>query len=813
MTKYNVTGMSCAACSSRVEKAVLSVSGVEKCSVNLLTNSMTVEGSVNPSDVILAVKKAGYGASTVGNDKKDPENNETDNELKKIIIRLCISGAFLLVLMYFSMGHMLSLPTPFANNPIAFALVQLLLSGICLVINQKFFISGFKGAIKGAPNMDTLVSIGSLASFTYSTCALFVMSYSVMHGNILQAKSYMHDLYFEAAAMIPVLITVGKLLESYSKGKTTNAIKSLMKLAPDTATVEKDGVEKLILSKDIQKDDIIVVRAGERIAIDGQIIEGKASVDESSLTGESMPTEKQVGDTVYASTVSLSGFVRVRATKVGEDTTLSKIIKMVTDAAATKAPVSKIADKVSGIFVPVIIGIAAVTFILWLLLGETVGFAIARAVSVLVISCPCALGLATPVAVMVASGVGAKNGILFKNGAAIENTGKLKFIAFDKTGTITNGTPVVTDVLSFDDRLLKYASSVEKKSEHPLSKAVLDYAKKENIYLLPVDDFETIAGKGVTATVDGVNFYGGSLDFISGVVSINEQALQQINQFTEKGKTVLVFASEEMLFGAIAVADTLKEDSKQAISSLHKMGVRTVMLTGDNIKTATVIAKNVGIDKVIAGVLPDEKAKHIEKLKKQGKTAMVGDGINDAPALTVADVGIAIGAGTDIAIDSADVVLVNSKLTDVVSALKLGRKTLSKIYQNLFWAFFYNALGIPLAAGAFISLLGFKLNPMFGAAAMSLSSFCVVSNALLINFVKFHKPNKKENKKMEKIFKVEGMMCPHCEAHVKTALEKIVGVEKAEPSHKDGIVKVTLVSDVDDSVIKNEITAAGYKAL
>ena len=819
MDKYSVTGMSCAACSARVEKAVSTVDGVTSCSVNLLTNSMTVEGTASAEVIISAVEKAGYGAklsSDTSENKTADKEKLPDSETGKLLKRFLFSLGFLLVLMYITMGHnMFSLPLPsfLSENCMALALTELLLAAVVMVINQKFFINGFKGLVRLAPNMDTLVSIGSGAAFVYSTFVTFRISAAVMNQDISLATKYLHDLYFESAAMILALITLGKMLESYSKGKTTNALKSLMELAPDTATVIRDGVETIIPASQVQKNDVFVVRPGERFAVDGIITEGETTADESSLTGESMPVDKTVNSKVSASTVNLSGFVVCRATEVGEDTSFSKIIKMVSDAAATKAPIAKAADKVSGVFVPVVIAIAVVTGTLWLIFGSTVGFAVARAISVLVISCPCALGLATPVAIMVSSGVGAKNGILFKTAAALEYTGKIKTVVFDKTGTVTKGSPAITDIISASEDLLPCAYSLEQKSEHPLAKAVVSYAKQKAIEPFGTEEFQTVAGKGITAKINDELIVGGNYKFVSDYIKIPEEYTVKAENFTAEGKTILWFARGTEFLGFIAVADTIKEESAKAISTLHKMGIRTVMLTGDNPKTAAAIADKAGIDEVIAGVLPDGKAQAIEKLRSQGRVAMVGDGINDAPALTTADIGVAIGAGTDVAIDAADVVLVNSKLSDVPAAIALGRKTLRNIRENLFWAFFYNSIGIPLAAGAFINLLGWEMNPMFGAAAMSLSSFCVVTNALRLNFVNLKNKPKKEKIKMEKIFKVEGMMCPHCEAHVKTALEKISGVEKAEPSHKDGIVKVTFSAEVDDAVIKNEITAAGYKVL
>lgn len=811
MKKYTVTGMSCAACSSRVEKAVLKVDGVTSCSVNLLTNSMLVDGTASEADIVEAVTCAGYGVALPK--KQQSAIKSVDDDIKRIVHRLAWSLAFLAVLMYISMGHsMLGLPLPafIADNCVSNGLCQLIISAAVMVINQKFFINGFKALAKRAPNMDTLVALGSAAAFVYSTYALFAMSSAVSNGDAALAMSYMHDLYFESAAMILALITLGKMLEARSKGKTTNALKSLMDLAPKTASVVRDGREYTVSVDDVKKDDIFVVRPGESIPVDGVIIEGSASADESALTGESMPVDKVQGDTVFVSSVNLSGFIRCRATSAGEDTTLAKIIRMVSDAAATKAPISKIADRVSGIFVPVVMAISLITAIAWLLLGSTPGFAVARAVSVLVISCPCALGLATPVAVMVGSGVGAKNNILFKTASALENAGKIKNIALDKTGTVTNGTPTVTDILCDTDnaQLLSVAAALESKSEHPLAKAVMGYV---NVDIPSVTDFSVLPGNGLFAKLDGDDIRGGKLDYISQFVNVPDSLKEKADLLQGEGKTLLWFCKNSTLLGAFAVADTIKPDSRKAVKLMRDMGIRVVMLTGDNEITAKAIAKQAGIDEVIAGVLPDGKAEAVNSIKKNGKTAMVGDGINDAPALTAADVGIAIGAGTDIAVDAADIVLMKSSLMDAYTAVRLSRATLRNIHQNLFWAFFYNSIGIPLAAGVFIPLLGWQLNPMFGAAAMSLSSFCVVTNALRLNFFKIK--NTKENIIMEKTFNIEGMMCPHCENRVKTALEALGTVQKAEVSHKTGTAVVTFSEQTPDELIEKTIESQGYKVV
>lgn len=838
MQQYNVNGMSCAACSARVEKAVSKLENVSSCSVSLLTNSMGVEGSATPQEIIKAVEDAGYSASLKGAEKaKSADNADVlkDTETPMILKRLIASLAFLLVLMYFSMGHMIGLPLPpfFDGNHVAMGLVQLLLAAIVMVINQKFFISGFKGIIHRAPNMDTLVALGSGTAFAYSTFSLFMMTDAQLHGDHAAVMSYMNEFYFESAAMILTLITVGKLLEAKSKGRTTNALKSLMSLSPKTAVVERNGVETEIGIDEVNRGDVFIVRAGGSIPVDGTIIEGSCAVDESALTGESVPVDKTAGDSVSAATINRSGYIRCQATRVGEDTTLSQIIKMVSDAAATKAPIAKIADKVSGIFVPAVIAIAVVTLVIWLLLGESVGFALARAISVLVISCPCALGLATPVAIMVGSGVGARNGILFKNAVSLEETGKLKTVVLDKTGTITRGEPVVTDIVAngSEGELLSAAVSLESRSEHPLAKAVMQYAEEKNISAKEISDYQTFAGNGLSAVCNSETLRGGNLAFISEGCLVPENIKQQAESLAEQGKTPLFFSQGNKLLGIIAVADVVKPDSPAAIAELKKMGLRVVMLTGDNEKTATAIGKAAGVDEVIAGVLPDEKAAQVNRLRQSGKTAMVGDGINDAPALTAADVGIAIGAGTDVAIDAADVVLMKSRLSDVPAAIKLGRATLRNIYENLFWAFIYNVIGIPLAAGAFIALFGWKLNPMFGAAAMSLSSFCVVTNALRLNFARIRSKTEstpapagvninevkikveKEKPTMTVTMKINGMMCGHCEARVKKTLESIPQVEKAEVSHTENRAVVTLKEDVPFSVLKEAVEAQDYEVV
>ena len=853
MEQYNVTGMSCAACSARVEKAVKKVPGVTSCSVSLLTNSMGVEGTASPAAILSAVQEAGYGASPKTSSASKASDASTDldaladHETPKLKRRLIASLGFLLVLMYFSMGHMMwgwPLPRWFDGNHIAMGLVQLLLAGIVMVINQKFFINGFKGLIHGAPNMDTLVALGSMASFVWSTYALFAMTRAQVDGNDELVMHYMMEFYFESAAMILTLITVGKMLEARSKGKTTDALKSLMKLAPKTATLVRDGAEVTVAIADVQKGDVFVVRPGENIPVDGVVLEGTSAVNESALTGESIPVDKAVGDKVSAATTNQSGFLRCEATRVGEDTTLAQIIKMVSDAAATKAPIAKIADTVSGFFVPAVISIAVVTTIVWLLLGHELGYALARGISVLVISCPCALGLATPVAIMVGNGLGAKNGILFKTAASLEAAGRTQIVALDKTGTITSGEPRVTDILPAEgvseSELLTLAASLEQKSEHPLAKAVLAYAETETIACPDVTDFAALPGNGLSARLDGMEIYGGNAEFIAAKASVPAELQAEAARLAAEGKTPLFFGGAGRLMGVIAVADTLKEDSPRAIRELQNMGIRVVMLTGDNQRTADAIGRQAGVDEVIAGVLPDGKEAVIRRLQESGKVAMVGDGINDAPALTRADTGIAIGAGTDVAIDAADVVLMNSRLSDVPAAIRLSRATLRNIHENLFWAFIYNIIGIPLAAGLFIPF-GLTLNPMFGAAAMSLSSFCVVSNALRLNLFDLHSTrhdhktaspaaapvqsaaenNKKsdadapevktEDNTMKKTLKVEGMMCGHCEARVKKALEALPEVDEAVVSHEAGTAIVTLNAEVADDVLKNAVEAQDYK--
>lgn len=830
MKQYNVTGMSCASCVARVEKAVNKVEGVTSCSVNLLTNSMSVDGDVKSSDVISAVEKAGYGASLKGNSSKENKTNDEplkDTETPKLKKRLFSSLVFLLLLMYISMGHMMwgfPLPSILANNHVAMGLIQLLLTGIIMVINQKFFVSGFKALIHRSPNMDTLVALGAAASFIYSVYALFAMTNAQVNNDMSLVMKYMDEFYFESAGMILTLITLGKMLESYSKGKTTNAIKGLMNLAPKKATILVDNAEKVVPIEEVKIGDIFVVKPGENIPVDGVVIEGESAVNESALTGESIPVDKTVGDNVSGATVNQSGFIKCKATKVGEDTTLSQIIKMVSDASATKAPIAKVADKVSGVFVPIVISIAVVTIIVWLLCGATFGNALVRGISVLVISCPCALGLATPVAIMVGNGVGAKNGILFKNATSLETTGKVSYVLLDKTGTITNGTPVVTDIIPSENYtendLLSYASSLESKSEHPLAKAVVQKAIDSNIKTLDTTDFKSLTGNGVSATINGKTVVGGSVKHISSIANIDENIIKQADDLATKGKTPLLFVMDNRLLGIIAVADVVKSDSPKAIKELQNMGIKVVMVTGDNEKTAQAIAKESGVDEVIAGVLPDGKEKVVTQYKENGMVAMVGDGINDAPALTRADIGIAIGAGTDVAIDSADIVLMKSKLTDVSGAIRLSRGTLRNIHENLFWAFIYNVIGIPLAAGVWIPIFGWTLSPMFGAAAMSLSSFCVVTNALRLNFLNIrsskrdrkikNKTNKKEKNTMTTTLKINGMMCPHCEATVKTALESIDGVTSAEVSHESGTAVVTLSKEINEDVLKKAVVDKGY---
>ena len=827
--------MSCAACSARVEKAVGKVPGVTSCSVSLLTNSMGVEGTASPEAVIKAVQDAGYGASEKGASKQSASMAENEKALEDhatpaLKRRLIWSVGFLIVLMYFSMGHMMwgwPLPRFYNDNHVAMGLTQLLLTVIIMVINQKFFISGFKSLWHRAPNMDTLVALGATAAFVYSTYALFAMTGAQVRGDMDAVMDYMMDFYFESAAMILTLITVGKMLEARSKGKTTDALKSLMKLAPKTATVVRDGQEMTVPVEQVQKDDVFVVRPGESIPVDGVVLEGTSAVNESALTGESVPADKTPGDAVSAATVNQSGFLRCRATRVGEDTTLSQIIQMVSDAAATKAPIAKIADQVSGVFVPAVIGIALVTTIVWLLIGKPVGYALARGISVLVISCPCALGLATPVAIMVGSGLGAKNGILFKTAASLEETGRIEIVALDKTGTITSGEPKVTDILPAEgvsaDELLRLANTLERKSEHPLAKAILEYAKEQNVSADEVADFQALPGNGLTATLDGKALCGGNDTFIGTTAPVSSEMKAQAAKLAEVGKTPLWFSYDGRLLGVVAVADVIKEDSPQAVRELQNMGIRVVMITGDNERTAKAIGAQAGVDQVIAGVLPDGKEREIRKLKTEGKVAMVGDGINDAPALTRADIGVAIGAGTDVAIDAADVVLMKSRLADVPAAIRLSRATLRNIHENLFWAFFYNTIGIPLAAGVFIPL-GLTLNPMFGAAAMSLSSFCVVSNALRLNLFKLRdarhdhkhvkhskKHEEKEKNEMEKTLKITGMMCGHCEARVKKALEAVEGVAEAKVSHESGTAVVTLNVPVEDAVLKKAVEDQDYK--
>ena len=832
MEQYTVTGMSCAACSARVEKAVSHVSGVTSCSVSLLTNSMGVEGTADPQAVIAAVQAAGYGASLKGAAQESPdivqqEDALADHETPVLKHRLIASLGFLIVLMYFSMGHMMwgwRLPAFFDDNHVAMGLVQMLLTIAVMVINQKFFINGFKSLFHGSPNMDTLVALGSTASFGYSTYALFAMTGAQVRGDMTAVMSYMHEFYFESAAMILALITVGKMLEARSKGKTTDALKSLMKLAPQTAVLVRGGQEVTVPIAQVRRGDIFVVRPGENIPVDGVILEGESAVNESALTGESIPVDKTVGDSVSAATSNQSGFLRCEATRVGEDTTLSQIIKMVSDAAATKAPIAKVADKVSGVFVPTVITLAVLTTAVWLLCGKSIGFALARGISVLVISCPCALGLATPVAIMVGNGLGAKNGILFKTAVSLEETGKTEIVALDKTGTITRGEPRVTDIVPADGLsehdLLTLAAALEKRSEHPLARAVLHRADEEKLSITEVSDFRALPGNGLTATLGGEELLGGSLSFISTKAQIPSDLRMKAESLAEEGKTPLFFAKGGRLAGIIAVADVMKEDSPAAIAALRNMGILVVMLTGDNERTARAIGRQAGVDEVIAGVLPEGKENIIRTLQKKGKVAMVGDGINDAPALTRADIGIAIGAGTDVAIDAADVVLMKSQLSDVPAAIRLSRATLRNIHENLFWAFFYNVIGIPLAAGVWIPLFGWTLNPMFGAAAMSLSSFCVVSNALRLNLFKLHdagkdkkiksKKHHQEENKMEKTMKIEGMMCGHCEAAVKKALEAVDGVASAEVSHTSGTAVVTLSKPVDNAVLKKAVEDKDY---
>ena len=848
MEQYTVTGMSCAACSSRVEKAVSGVPGVTACSVSLLTNSMGVEGTASSADIIKAVQDAGYGASVKGAGKEgsvqaqslEAEEALKDHETPVLKRRLWYSVGFLIVLMYFSMGHMMwgwPLPAFFDGNHVAMGLIQLILTAIVMVINQKFFISGFKSLWHKAPNMDTLVALGSMAAFIYSTYALFAMTDAQVKGNADAVMSYMHEFYFESAAMILTLITVGKMLEARSKGKTTDALKSLMKLAPKTAIVVRDGEEVTVGIEQVQKGDVFVVRPGENIPVDGIVLEGNSAVNEAALTGESIPVDKTVGDSVSAATVNQSGFIRCEATRVGEDTTLSQIIQMVSDAAATKAPIAKVADRVSGVFVPAVITIAVITTIVWLLAGQSVGFALARGISVLVISCPCALGLATPVAIMVGNGMGAKHGIMFKTAVSLEEAGKMDIVALDKTGTITSGEPKVTDIIlaeaKSEQELLALACSLEKKSEHPLARAINERAQADGITAGEVDDFMALPGNGLSGIYEGSELCGGNANFIGSVAMISDEIRAKAEKLAEAGKTPLYFSRDGQLLGIIAVADVIKEDSPRAVKELQNMGIRVVMLTGDNERTAKAIGAQAGVDEVIAGVLPEGKESVIRSLKEQGKVAMVGDGINDAPALTRADIGIAIGAGTDIAIDAADVVLMKSRLSDVPAAIRLSRATLRNIHENLFWAFFYNVIGIPLAAGIWYPLFGLKLNPMFGAAAMSLSSFCVVTNALRLNLFQMYDASKDKKKKqsrphdeshadhkekkeksaMTKTMKIEGMMCGHCEARVKKTLEGIEGVTEAVVSHEKGTAVVTLEKEVADSVLKEAVEAQDYKVV
>ncbi len=837
MEQYAVTGMSCAACATRVEKAVSGVKGVTSCSVSLLTNSMGVEGTASADEIIAAVRNAGYEA--VLKKAKKEQNTQScsdddalkDRETPALKKRLIASLVFLLVLMYVSMGHMMwgwPMPPFFDNNHVAMGLLQLLLTVVIMVINQKFFISGFKSLWRRSPNMDTLVALGATAAFGYSTFALFAMTDAQVKGNAEVVMSYMHEFYFESAAMILALITLGKMLEARSKGKTTDALKGLMRLAPKTATLVRDGNEITVPIEQAMKGDVFVVRPGENIPIDGTVIEGNSAVDESTLTGESIPVDKTVGSVVSAGTLNQSGFLRCEATRVGEDTTLSQIIQMVSDAAATKAPIAKVADKVSGLFVPTVIIIAAITVIAWLIAGQSVGFALSRGISVLVISCPCALGLATPVAIMVGNGMGAKNGILFKTAVSLEKTGKTQIVALDKTGTITQGEPKVTDIIPVNGRrekeLLSIAYALEKKSEHPLARAINQRAEQEGITVDEVEQFKALPGNGLIASLGKTVLLGGNYSFISEKVEVADAVKVQSEQLSEEGKTPLFFASDGELCGIIAVADIIKEDSPQAIKEMQNMGIQVVMLTGDNERTAKAIGEKAGVDEVIAGVLPDGKENVIRELQKKGTVVMVGDGINDAPALTSADIGIAIGAGADVAIDAADVVLMKSRLSDVPAAIRLSRATLRNIHENLFWAFIYNIIGIPLAAGVFIGILGWQLNPMFAAAAMSLSSFSVVTNALRLNFFKMHDSKwdhkinnniknriKKETKTMEKTLKIEGMMCGHCELHIKKALESIDGVKKAEVSHKSGTAVVTLEKEILDDVLKQTIADQGYQ--
>ncbi|MDD6762286.1 MAG: heavy metal translocating P-type ATPase [Clostridiales bacterium] len=835
MKQYKVTGMSCASCSARVEKAVNKVEGVTSCSVNLLTNSMGVEGTASDADIIKAVKAAGYGAEVKGAERSAAEKETEDKETPALIRRVVISVIFLIVLMYFSMGHMMwgwLLPKVFDGNHVAMGLVQLLLTGAVMIINGKFFISGFKSLVHRSPNMDTLVAMGASAAFVYSLYALFAMTDAQVHGGAEAAMAWMDEFYFESAAMILTLITVGKMLEARSKGRTTNALKSLIKLSPKTASIIRNGEETVVAVEQVKKGDIFAVRPGGSIPVDGIVIEGSSAVNEAALTGESIPVDKAVGDSVSAATINLSGYIKCEATRVGEDTTLSQIIKMVSDAAATKAPIAKAADRVSGIFVPAVIAVAVISTVVWLIAGETVGFALARGISVLVISCPCALGLATPVAIMVGSGVGARQGILFKNAVSLENAGRAQIVALDKTGTITKGEPKVTDIIPVGDvsgmELLKLAYSLEEKSEHPLARAVIERGNEEKLSPYAVENFMIESGNGLSGIINGRLIVGGSLKFISSQTAVSTEIRKEAERLADEGKTPLLFTYGGTIAGIIAVADIIKEESPQAVRELRNMGIRVVMLTGDNARTARAVGDLAGVDEVIAGVLPDGKERVIRELKKQGRTIMVGDGINDAPALTSADTGIAIGAGVDVAIDAADVVLMKSRLSDVPAAIRLSRATLRNIHENLFWAFIYNIIGIPLAAGVWIPIFGWTLNPMFGAAAMSLSSFCVVTNALRLNLknicdsghdkvlknrVKILNIKTQEEKTMEKTFKVEGMMCGHCEAAVKKAVEAIDTVAEAVASHTAGTVTVKLTADTPDDVIIKAIEDKDYKVV
>ena len=826
MEQYNVKGMSCAACSTRVEKAVMAVDGVKTCSVSLLTNSMGVDGTADAAEIIAAVQRAGYDAE-VKNKRKAANSQSEEDELKDmetpvLIRRLAASAGFLAVLMYISMGHMMwgwPLPASLENNHVAMGLLQLLLTGAIMVINQKFFISGFKSLWNRAPNMDALVAMGASAAFCYSTFALFQMTDAQVSGDMDGVMSYMHEFYFESAAMILALITLGKMLEARSKGKTTDALKGLMKLAPETATLQREKGEVTVPVEQVVKGDIFLVRPGESIPVDGIVLEGNSAVDESTLTGESIPVDKEAGSTVSAGTLNRSGFIRCEATRVGEDTTLSQIIQMVSDAAATKAPIAKAADKVAGIFVPAVMVIAAITFGAWIIAGQTAGFALARGISVLVISCPCALGLATPVAIMVGSGVGAKNGILFKTAAALEMTGRTKIVALDKTGTITRGEPKVTDIIPIkgksEEELLSAAFALERKSEHPLAGAIVSRAEQEGIEAGETEEFKALPGNGVTAVMDGTPLLGGSCRFVSEQISVPREMTAEADRLSKEGKTPLFFGREDELLGIIAVADTIKEDSPRGIEELQSMGINVVMLTGDNPVTAEAIGKQAGVDEVIAGVLPGDKERVIRELMAKGVVAMAGDGVNDAPALTRANVGIAIGSGSDVAIDAADVVLMKDRLSDIPAAIRLSRATLRNIHQNLFWAFIYNVIGIPLAAGAFIGLLGWQLNPMFAAAAMSLSSFCVVTNALRLNLFKMHNPevnkNEKEIKTMEKTLNIEGMMCVHCEMHVRKALEALDGVKEVSVSHETGKAVVTSENPISDDELTKAVEKQGYQ--